>query len=236
MLHLRGGFISVTRFEDRGVKSPQPHGVDVTAERILLVRHGETDWNREGRLQGWAPTALNDRGHEQARRLGAELAESYDIDGIVASDSLRTRETTAGIRDAGVRPTPVFTSTWRERGLGVYQGFTWGELESRFPAFEYDNGLLALEERPEGGETLTEMYERVLDAWADLREESTGTTLVVTHGGPITVILAWLNGLDMPSAIGRYSITNCSVTEIERPDTIRRENETLFETVPPHEP
>lgn len=209
----------------------------MTAETVLLVRHGETDWNREGRLQGWAPTALNDRGYEQARRLGAELADGYDIDRIVASDSLRTRETTAGVRDADIEPEPEFESAWRERGLGVYQGFTWGELESRFPAFEYDNGLLALEERPEGGETLVDMYERVLDAWEDIREGSAETTLVVTHGGPITVVLAWLNDLDIPSAIGRYSINNCSVTEIELPEeAVVRENELLFDPVPPHEP
>lgn len=209
----------------------------MTAETVLLVRHGETDWNREGRLQGWAPTSLNDRGREQARRLGAELAGEYDIDRIVASDSLRTRETTAGIRDAEIEPSPVFDSAWRERGLGVYQGFTWGELESRFPAFEYDNGLLALEERPEGGETLVDLYERVLAAWTNLSEESTGTTLVVTHGGPITVVLAWLNGLDIPTAIGQYSINNCSVTEIELSEgELRRENELFFDPVPPHEP
>ncbi|WP_336327521.1 histidine phosphatase family protein [Halovenus sp. HT40] len=209
----------------------------MTAERILLVRHGETDWNRKGRLQGWAPTALNDRGHEQAQRLGKELAANCDINRIVASDSLRTRETAAGIRDAAIEPEPEFESAWRERGLGVYQGFTWGELESRFPAFEYNNGLLALEERPEGGETLVEMYQRVLAAWKEVREESTGTALVVTHGGPITVVLAWLNSLDIPSAIERYSINNCSVTEVELPENeIIRENELLFETVPPHEP
>ncbi|WP_368278221.1 histidine phosphatase family protein [Halovenus carboxidivorans] len=209
----------------------------MTAETVLLVRHGETDWNREGRLQGWAPTPLNERGREQARRLGVELAETYDIDRVVASDSLRTRETTAGIRDAAIDPEPEFDSAWRERGLGVWQGFTWGELESRFPAFEYDNGLLALEERPEGGETLVDMYERVLGAWTDLQSASAETTLVVTHGGPITVVLARLNDLDIPAAIRRYSINNCAVTEIDlaRDETVR-ENELLFEPVPPREP
>ena len=209
----------------------------MTAERILLVRHGETDWNREGRLQGWAPTPLNDRGHEQAQRLGTELAQQYDIDRILSSDSLRTRETTAGIRDADIEPEPEFESAWRERGLGVYQGFTWGELESRFPAFEYENGLLALEDRHEGGETLVELYQRVLAAWKELYGQSTGTALVVTHGGPITVILAWLTDLDIPSAISQYSINNCSVTEIELPgEEIVRENEVLYDPVPPQEP
>jgi probable phosphoglycerate mutase len=207
----------------------------VTAE-TLLVRHGETDWNREGRLQGWAPTPLNDRGREQARRLGVELAAQYDIDRIVASDTTRTRETTAGIRDADIDAEPEFTPAWRERGLGVYQGFTWGELESRFPAFEYGNGLLALEDEPEGGETLVDLYERVREAWQAVTDNAEGTTLVVTHGGPITVVLAMLDGLDIPAAIDRWSINNCAVTEIELPEErIVRENELLYETVPPRD-
>lgn len=208
----------------------------MTAE-TLLVRHGETDWNREGRLQGWAPTPLNERGREQARRLGVELADRYDIDRIVASDTTRTRETTAGIRDADIDPEPEFTPAWRERGLGVYQGFTWGELEGRFPAFEYSNGLLALESEPEGGETLVDLYERVRTAWEEVTENTDGTTLVVTHGGPITVVLAMLAGLDIPAAIGRWSIDNCAVTEIDlTEERIVRENELLYETVPPREP
>ncbi|WP_436902248.1 histidine phosphatase family protein [Halovenus halobia] len=207
----------------------------MTAE-TLLVRHGETDWNREGRLQGWAPTPLNERGREQARRLGVELAEQYDIDRIVASDTTRTRETTAGIRDAGIDPDPEFTEAWRERGLGVYQGFTWGDLEGRFPAFEYSNGLLALEDEPEGGESLIDLYERVYAAWADVTADADGTTLVVTHGGPITVVLAMLQDLDIPAAIEQYSINNCAVTEIGLPEErIVRENELLYETVPPSE-
>ena len=126
----------------------------MTPERILLVRHGETDWNREGRLQGWGPTPLNDRGREQARRVGEALATEYDIDRIVASDSFRTRETTEHIRDAGIEPEPTFDPAWRERGLGVYQGFTRAELNDRFPAFAMDAGALSLQEEPEGGETV----------------------------------------------------------------------------------
>jgi hypothetical protein len=49
----------------------------------VLVRHGETAWNREGRVQGWAPTSLTDRGREQARTLGAHLASAYDVDRAV---------------------------------------------------------------------------------------------------------------------------------------------------------
>jgi len=201
------------------------------ATTVLLVRHGETAWNREGRMQGWAPTGLNERGHEQAHRLGAALTEEYEIDRIVASDLCRTRETTAGIRDGGVDADATFDRGWRERGLGVYQGFTRAELNDRFPAFALHNGAVALEERPEGGESFADMYGRVRDAWerllADAGEE---TVLVVTHGGPITMVLAIMEGVDLLAAVGRYGVSNCGLTEIEDAE-IRRQDDLPFERV-----
>jgi probable phosphoglycerate mutase len=206
--------------------------VSRNATTVLLVRHGETDWNREGRMQGWAPTGLNDRGHEQARRLGASLAAEYDIDRVVASDLCRTRETTAGIRDGGVEAEPTFDSGWRERSLGVYQGFTRAELNEQFPAFALYNGALALEEQPEGGESFVEMYERVTDAWqrllADAGDE---TVLVVTHGGPITMVLAMFERRDLLSAVKTYGVKNCGLSEIEVGEEIRRQDDLLFEPV-----
>jgi probable phosphoglycerate mutase len=206
--------------------------VSQSATTVLLVRHGETDWNREGRMQGWAPTGLNDRGHEQARRLGARLTAEYDVDRIVASDLCRTRETTEGIRDGGVDAEATFDRGWRERGLGVYQGFTRGELNERFPAFALHNGAVALEEQPEGGESFAGMYDRVTDAWqrllADAGDE---TVLVVTHGGPITMVLAMLDGNDLLRAVEIYGTKNCGLSEIEGGEEICRQDELLFEPV-----
>jgi len=203
------------------------------ATTVLLVRHGETDWNREGRLQGWAPTGLNDRGHEQARRVGAHLADEYDIDSIVASDLCRTRETTAGIKNSDIDAEVTFDSAWRERGLGVYQGFTRAELIDRFPAFALRNGAVSLEERPEGGESYADMYDRIEQAWTDLLDGADGeTVLVVTHGGPITIVLAVLNGEDILTAVQRYGISNCGLTEIEPgSEVVHRQDDLLFEPV-----
>lgn len=207
----------------------------MTADTVLLVRHGETEWNREGRMQGWGPTPLNDRGREQARRVGNSLAAEYDIDRIVASDSFRTRETTELIRNAGIDAEPTFDSGWRERGLGIYQGFLRSELNKRFPAFAYDAGALSLEKKPEGGESVAEVYERVGDAWDQLLDSLDGeTVLVVTHGGPIRLVLARLYELDALTAIRKFAITNCSLTEIQpESEAVVRENEQLFEPVPP---
>lgn len=200
---------------------------------VLLVRHGETDWNMEGRLQGWGPTPLNERGRTQADRVGAALASEYSIDRVVASDLFRTRETAARIVQAGVDVEPTFDSTWRERGLGVYQGFTRVELQDRFPAFAIQNGAIALEETPAGGESIVDVYDRVSDGWRELSRNGDGeTVLVVTHGGPITVVLAILKGMDILGAVQRHTILNCGLTVVEpETGTILRENELPFEPV-----
>jgi len=206
--------------------------VSPNATTALLVRHGETDWNREGRMQGWAPTGLNDRGHEQARRLGACLTDEYDIDRIVASDLCRTRETTEGVRAGGVDAEVRFDRGWRERGLGVYQGLTRAELNDRFPAFALHNGDISLDERPEGGESYADMYDRVADAWerllADAGEE---TVLVVTHGGPIIAVLAVLEEQDLLTAVANHTRSNCGLTEIGPSGELRRQDDLLFERV-----
>lgn len=188
---------------------------DVTETTVVLVRHGETDWNREGRLQGWAPVSLNDRGRKQVRKLGEKLTDSYEFDRVVASDLCRTRETTRLLREAGVEPEPTFARGWRERGLGVYQGFTRTQLEDKFPAFRLDSGADCLRHEPEGGERLLDACERVRENWEQLCADASGeTTLVVTHGGPMTVLLAHLNDQDILTAITDHSIDNCALLEI----------------------
>ncbi len=201
---------------------------------VLLARHGETAWNREGRIQGWAPTALTGRGRQQARRLGTHLATTYDIDRLVASDLTRTRETAALIVEGGVSATPVFDRSWRERDMGVYQGFTREQLNERFPAFAVENGAVALEEPPESGESFAEMYSRIRTTWEELATATTDeTVLVVTHGGPITAVLATLKRQDLLTAVTQHSIANCGLTAVDTvTGEILRENEQPFEPVP----
>lgn len=187
----------------------------MTGTTAVLVRHAETDWNRADRLQGWAPVALNDRGRDQARHLGDSLARTYTFDRVVASDLLRTRETTALLAEAGIAPEPTFTSDWREQHVGIYQGMTREQLNEQFPAFALDSGHLCLHEHPDGGERLRDICERVLAAWERLCERAAGeTVLVVTHGGPVTVLLATVEGQDVLTALAEYSVPNCAVTEL----------------------
>ena len=102
---------------------------------IVLLRHGETDWNADRRIQGWAPVPLNDRGRTQAASAGEHLAALAEFDRVVASDLRRTRETAALVCEH-LEPAPVFERAWRERDFGVYQGLTYETMFSEYPEFD----------------------------------------------------------------------------------------------------
>jgi probable phosphoglycerate mutase len=199
---------------------------------VLLVRHGETTWNCDGVIQGWAPSRLTPRGHEQGRALAAHLAAHYDVDRIVASDLLRTQETAEHVAIA-LGLTPTFDSAWRERDFGFLQGLTDAEVCEGFPEYALSVvGHAAATARPKGGESFLDLRERVLTAWQSLLDgvELDETVVVVTHGGPIRFVLADLQALDVVEAILGQEQDNCALNEIRvtSPPELVRENETAF--------
>jgi probable phosphoglycerate mutase len=201
--------------------------------RVVALRHGETDWNRNGRMQGHAPVPLNERGREQADRVGRYLAERYEFDRMVASDLERTRETAALV--AGHVDVPItHDAAWRERGLGVYQGLTYEDVRERFPEFSLTEAALdALDHVPEGGESLVQVRDRVVEGWESLLAagDTEETVLVVTHGGPIYVLLGHVKGMDLRTTFLEHSQANCAVNELHHDGTTRvcRENVTEWD-------
>jgi len=190
---------------------------------VLLARHGETDWNREGRVQGWAPTGLTERGRRQARELGAWLDDNRDVDRVVVSDLRRTRETTAAIRASATGlPEPTLDRAWRERGFGVEQGFLATELLERYPDHDQEASVSSLPIDPEGGECLDGFCGRVESALAELGErcQPTETALVVTHGGVIKTALAAATDRERTAALAGSSPPNGSVTELRLENSI----------------
>lgn len=186
--------------------------------RLLLTRHGETLWNREGRIQGWAATDLSDRGRREATAMGAWLADEYDVDRIVSSDLERTRETTAHVREAAARPLPdpTFDANLRERGFGIYQGFLVPDVFERFPDHDPDTSLSALDIDPLNGESIDDLVTRADAAWDSITETATDgeTTLVVTHGGILKVLVARLTDRSLETVLSGSSHPNCAVSEI----------------------
>lgn len=183
---------------------------------VLLVRHGETLWNRERRLQGWAPVGLSERGRAQARALGAALADRYVVDSIDTSDLRRSRETATIVAEAvgaRVREEPG----WRERDFGVLQGVTYEAFEGEHSQYSLaDAGEAAISRRPERGESLADLRGRVVDTWsrllADLGDDE--TRLVVTHGGPLYLVLGHLEGRGVLEAVLDHQQSNCTLNEV----------------------
>jgi len=198
---------------------------------VVLLRHGETDWNRNRRIQGWAASPLNDRGRDQARAAGRYLAENYEFDRVVASDLRRTRETTAQLRSTGPFPEPEFTKGWRERSFGAHEGLSYERVFGEFPEHNASEGMIGLESTPQRGESLLDARERVMAAWDDVlaTADPDDEVLVVTHGGPIYVLLAAVQGTDLPTALSEFEQRNCAVNELRHDHDggeteIRREN------------
>jgi broad specificity phosphatase PhoE len=163
---------------------------------ILLARHGETDWNLEGRWQGWADPPLNETGRSQARALAEQLRE-LAFDAVYSSDLRRAFET-AEIVVAPHRLTVVADGGLREIDVGSWSGLTRDELEERFP-----NG-----ERPDG-ETRDAHAARVLAAVERIARAHAGERiLLVTHGGTMRALRSHVS--DEPF----HPIANCGVLEL----------------------
>lgn len=177
---------------------------------LVLVRHGETHWNREGRLQGWQDSSLTEQGRQQARDLATRLT-SYDIDRTVVSDLGRARETAAILQEAGVSPEPTPDAEWRERSLGVYQGQTREEVSERDPE-AVEDARVALDTTPEDGESLEAFQDRVVGAAESLAGSLADeeTALVVTHGGPIRIALIEAEAMPLRASFRDLSPPNCS--------------------------
>ncbi|MGM9487150.1 histidine phosphatase family protein [Ideonella sp. YS5] len=150
--------------------------------RILAVRHGETAWNVDTRLQGQTDISLNAIGQEQARRLAEALADE-GVEAIVTSDLVRARDTAQAVADRTGLPLATDAGL-RERHFGIFQGHTYAEVEQRWP----EESARWRKREPDfgapGGETLAGFYERCVATATRLAAAHPGRTLLlVTHGG-----------------------------------------------------
>jgi broad specificity phosphatase PhoE len=158
---------------------------------ILLARHGETDWNREGRFQGHADPPLNRTGRAQAVDLSRALAAEKLA--AVYSSPLRRALETAEIVAASHGLEPVTVDGLREVDVGSWSGLTRAEIEQRFPA-QFARWL-AYGQGWDDGETYEEMGRRAVAALLGLATAHEGQrVLAVTHGGPIRAAFAFADG------------------------------------------
>jgi probable phosphoglycerate mutase len=181
--------------------------------RLCLVRHGETAWNAEGRVQGQLDVPLNQTGFAQARALARVLSKEA-FSAIYSSDLTRARQTAQPIADL-LKQKVVLNESLRERHYGAFQGMTYTEASERIPEgyarFKakdpaYDFGT---------GESLSRFNERALACIHDLVEKHAGENLLlVTHGGVLEMVYRHATGRGL-STPRDFEIPNAALNRIE---------------------
>jgi broad specificity phosphatase PhoE len=158
---------------------------------ITVIRHGETDWNVSGRVQGHSDIPLNENGIEQANLLAGRLS-SWPIETIYSSDLVRARQTASILGDElGLQPIP--DAAWRERNGGEFEGLTAEEL--REVSSELPSQIRDKDWAPPGGESNIQVADRVRQAFDRVVHDHPGEMIaVVTHGGAIITLLSLVAG------------------------------------------
>ena len=166
--------------------------------RILAIRHGETAWNVDTRIQGHLDIPLNAHGLQQARWLAQALAKRDEVHAVYASDLARAQVTAQTVADAiGLAVTPH--TGLRERSFGEFQGRTFAEVEAELPEHAQHWRKRTPDWTPPGdGESLIALRERVLGTVDELAARHVGEQIVlVAHGGVLDVLYRAATRLDL---------------------------------------
>lgn len=178
---------------------------------LLLIRHGETDWNNERRIQGNTDTPLNANGIAQAKQLAARIA-GEKIDALYASPLARARVTAEIIAEkSGVAL--ILDDRLKEKGLGDLEGLTVDEFEVRYPEL-HRGWISSVDHFPlPGEESPAQLRERIVAFIDDLRARHTNGARVgvVTHGGTISMFVSTLIGLEVNKR-SPFWFDNASIT------------------------
>ncbi|MDR0396817.1 MAG: histidine phosphatase family protein [Oscillospiraceae bacterium] len=183
---------------------------------IYVVRHGETEHNRQGRFTGSIDAPLNESGRLQAATLARRMFETVRLDAIVSSPMLRALETARAAADAYHLPIET-ADEFVERNMGVYEGLTVEECRERYPDQFARKPTFKWDDAPEGGETLRQIdarvsrgLDRVLSAHPDKE------VMIVCHGVVVMIIGMRLCGLSLDEMRG-FRTENCGLYVFQPP-------------------
>lgn len=179
---------------------------------ILAIRHGETAWNKDARIQGQLDIPLNDTGLWQAERT-ADALRGEPIAAVYASDLLRAAQTAQAIADAQqltLRRMPEL----RERHFGDCQGCRWTDLEVERPDITDAWRRRVPDFAPPGGESLLDLRARVENAFHSLGERHAGEQIVVVaHGGVLDIVYRLAAKIDLQSP-RTWQLSNAGVNRV----------------------
>ncbi len=187
-------------------------------KQIIIVRHGETAYNAQRRMQGWLDIPLNEQGHAQAKETATKLAH-FHLDAIYSSDLRRAHETAQHIAPHHKLEITI-TSALRERDMGIFAGWAWETepdpvKEKLWPEFTLARDTVDLDWNKHKGESLRQMTSRVHIFMQELHAKHPDQKVaLVTHGGTINRLLEHLD-IKKPSD-GFRSFHNASILVLNR--------------------
>lgn len=183
--------------------------------KLYLVRHGETDWNIESKIQGQTDIALNEKGRQQAKELAEKLkGERYQIKKIYTSGKQRAKET-AGIIGEALETEPVVQAGLEEICLGKWEGYTWKQVKELFPLdYQVWHGNRRYQIPPEG-ESYQQLLDRLLPAVNSILQKEEEDTLLVTHSAVIMTLMSYLYDTPFEDMARNYKIGNAEIIELD---------------------
>ncbi len=179
--------------------------------KLYVVRHGETNFNVQGRYAGSTDVDLNEMGKNQARIMAASFKDK-PIDIIITSSMKRALTTTNIIREYLVKPIVVLDE-FVERKLGVYEGLTRDEVSKKFPKLWNENVLKQFDNTLHKGESVKQVRERVQKGLSYIKNNYRNqNVLLVTHGYISREIFGYFNKVS-EDEFDKYILNNCQVAE-----------------------
>ena len=184
---------------------------------VLIIRHGETDWNRAARMQGHADQPLNDLGRAQAEQVASAMA-SYPLDAIYSSDLSRALDTALAIAAQHANLTVRTSALWRERDYGQFQGMTLPEVAAINPHAAQQWRSRVADFAPDGGENLLQFQARIATQLQALAQQHSGQQIaIVCHGGVLDMVWRIAHGLpvDTPRT---WALPNTGINQLRWAD------------------
>ncbi|PTL82021.1 histidine phosphatase family protein [Vitiosangium sp. GDMCC 1.1324] len=179
---------------------------------LVVIRHGETAWNLDRRLQGHLDVPLNAHGRAQAEALGRALS-SEPLDAIYSSDLSRAMQTAQALATGRVLQVQA-EPRLRERHFGIFQGLTPAEVEARHPEAFAAWKARMVDWAPAGGESLAELHMRILDITLTLaRRHPSGRIALVAHGGVLDCLYRAASGMAL-DAPRQHELRNASINRL----------------------
>ena len=182
--------------------------------KLLLIRHGETEWNIKGKIQGSCDTELNDTGIRQAEELSSKMLENkYNFSKIYSSKQKRASKT-AEILSKATNIEYAVIEGLEEMNLGVWEGLSWAEVKEKYPA-EYEEWYINRRyTKTPKGESYEDMLKRVFAAIKNIIKENREDVVIVTHSAVIMSIRCFLTNTPFDE-MTKFKTENTSITEVD---------------------